>query len=71
MSSTPPHLRSTVFGIYFGLGTEGMSLVQPLVGRLMDDFGITEVFHVIALVGIGLSVGALLLVKRPRLRRRT
>jgi FSR family fosmidomycin resistance protein-like MFS transporter len=70
MSSTPPHLRSTVFGIYFGLGMEGMSLAQPFVGHLMDTFGIVEVFHVIALVSIGLSVGALLFVKRPRLRRR-
>ncbi len=70
MSSTPPQLRSTVFGIYFGLGMEGMSLAQPFVGYLMDKFGIVEVFHVIALISVALSVGALLLIKKPKLRRR-
>jgi len=69
MDSTPPHLRGTVFGIYFGLSMEGMSLLQPAVGYFMDIFGIIEVFNVIALIGIALSVVTLFLAKRPKLRR--
>ncbi len=69
MDSTPPQLRGTVFGIYFGLSMEGMSLAQPVVGHFMDVFGIIEVFHIIALISIALSLVALLLVKRPKLHR--
>ena len=69
MDSTPPHLRATVFGIYFGLSMEGMSLMQPVAGHFMDIYGITEVFHYIALASIALSLATLLLVKRPRVRR--
>lgn len=69
MDSTPPQLRATVFGIYFGLGMEGMSLVQPVAGHFMDIFGITQVFHIIALISIALSLVVLLLVIRPRLHR--
>jgi len=64
MDSTPSELRSTVFGLYFGLSMEGSSLVQPVVGHFMDVFGIVDVFHVIALISVALSLGALLLVKR-------
>jgi MFS family permease len=69
MDSTPQYLRATVFGIYFGLGIEGQSMLQPAVGRLMDIFGVTDVFHVIAFISIALSLMALLLIKRPKLRR--
>ena len=69
MDSTPPQLRGIVFGIYFGLGMEGISLVQPVAGPFMDIFGIVEVFHIIALISIALSLVVLLLVKRPKLRR--
>jgi len=64
MDSVPPQLRATMFGIYFGLGMEGMSLIQPVAGYFMDIFGITEVFTVIALTSVGLSLVALLLVKK-------
>jgi len=64
MDSTPPELRSTVFGIYFGLSIEGMSLAQPIAGHFMDIFGIVEVFDIIALISIALSLVALLLVRR-------
>lgn len=69
MDSTPPHLRATVFGIYFGLSMEGMSLVQPVAGYFMDIFGIVEVFQVLALISLGVSLVALLLLRRPRVRR--
>jgi len=52
------------FGIYFGLSMEGMSLVQPVAGHFMDIFGIVEVFTVIALISVGLSLVALFLAKK-------
>ncbi len=64
MDNTPPHLRATIFGIYFGLGMEGISLLQPVAGYFMDIFGIVEVFNVIALISVGLSLVALLLAKK-------
>ncbi|MFC2062904.1 MFS transporter [Chloroflexota bacterium] len=69
MDSTPMYLRSTVFGIYFGLSMEGMSLVQPVAGHFMDAFGIVDVFQIIAFIGIALSLISLLMVKIPCLRR--
>ncbi|MFC2067110.1 MFS transporter [Chloroflexota bacterium] len=71
MDNTPPHLMATVFGIYFGIAREGISLVQPVAGYFMDIFGIVEVFHFIALICVALSLVALLTIIRPRLGRRT
>jgi len=68
MDNTPPHLRATIFGIYFGLTMEGMSLIQPVAGHFMDVYGIVDVFHFISLLSIALSLVALLVI-RPRLRR--
>ncbi len=69
MDSTPQYLRATVFGIYFGLSMEGQSMLQPAVGHLMDTFGVIDIFHVIAFISVALSLVALLLIKRPKLRR--
>ncbi len=69
MDSTPQYLRATVFGIYFGLSMEGQSMFQPAVGHLMDTFGVIDIFHVIAFISIALSLVALVLIKRPKLRR--
>lgn len=68
MDSSPPQLRATVFGIYFGLSMEGASLLQPVAGHFMDIFGIIDVFHVIALASIALSLMGLILIKRSKLR---
>ncbi|MDP6127394.1 MAG: MFS transporter [Dehalococcoidales bacterium] len=68
MDNTPHYLRATVFGIYFGLGIEGQSLLQPVVGYLIDGFGIIDIFQIIALTSTGLSLAALVLIKRPRFR---
>ncbi|MBA7623070.1 Sialic acid transporter NanT [subsurface metagenome] len=68
MDNTPPHFRATVTGIYIGLGMEGMSIIQPIAGRLMDIWGIAQVFNIIALISVGLSVVALFLAKRIKLR---
>ena len=64
MDNVPPQLRATMFGIYFGLSMEGMSLAQPVAGHFMDIFGIAEVFTVIALISVGLSLAALLLARK-------
>ena len=58
-----------MFGIYFGLSMEGMSLAQPVAGHFMDILGIVEVFDLITLASIGLSLAALTLAIVPRLRR--
>ena len=67
MDITPTRLKATVFGIYFGLSMEGMSLMQPVAGHFMDIFGIVEVFRFIALASVGVSLAALILAGR-RLR---
>lgn len=64
MDSAPPQLRATVFGIYFGFGQEGSSLVQPLAGNFMDMAGIAGVFNAIAYISTVLSMLALLLFFR-------
>ncbi len=64
MDNVPPQLRATMFGIYFGLSMEGMSLAQPVAGHFMDIFGIAEVFTVIALISVGLSLASLLLARK-------
>ncbi len=69
MDSTPQYLRATVFGIYFGLSIEGQSLLQPVVGYLIDTFGIIDIFNVITYISITLSLVALFLLKRPKLWR--
>ena len=68
IENTPPHLRATIFGIYFGLGMEGRSMIQPVVGYFMDTLGIVQVFYYIALTSVGLSLIVLFLIL-PRLKR--
>lgn len=64
MDGVPPQIRATVFGIYFGLAMEGMSLVQPLAGHFMDVYGIVDVFSFIALSAVALSVVSLFLARK-------
>ena len=66
MDRTPPQLRSMVYGIYFGLSQEGMSVTQPIVGQFMDLFGIVQVFYVLAIGSIALSVLVLFWAKMTR-----
>jgi len=65
MDSTPQYLRATIFGIYFGLGIEGQSLLQPGVGYLIDIFGVIDIFQIMAFGSIALSIAALFLVRKP------
>jgi len=66
MDSVPPRMRATVFGIYFGLGMEGMSLAQPVAGHFMDLYGIDGVFRGIAVIAALLALVAPLLILRWR-----
>ena len=67
IDTVPPQLRATAIGFYLFLSMEGMSMAQPVVGYFMDIWGIVQVFHVIGLISIGLSVVALLWAVRTRL----
>ncbi len=64
MDNVPAYLRATAFGIYFGISLEGQSLVQPLAGHFMDIYGIANVFTVIAMASVALSLASLLLARR-------
>lgn len=55
MDNSPPRLRATVFGIYFGFGQEGSSIVQPFAGNFMDTWGISKVYSYISWIITGLS----------------
>ena len=69
MDRTPSHLRATMLGLYFGLALEGVSVLHPFAGHFMDIFGIINVFHVMALASVGLSVITILLAIRDKLQR--
>lgn len=64
MDNTPPRLRATIIGIYFGFGQEGSSIIQPIAGDFMDTVGIGGVFNGIAVISIGLSGMVVLLIVR-------
>ncbi|MDP6576838.1 MAG: MFS transporter [Dehalococcoidales bacterium] len=64
MDNVPSRIRATIFGIYFGLGMEGMSLMQPVAGHFMDIFGIIAIFQAIAWISVVVSVLSLLLVRK-------
>lgn len=64
MDNSPPQIQATVFGIYFGFGQQGSSIIQPVAGDLMDMMGIASVFNLMALVSIGLSVLAVVFAFR-------
>ncbi|MFC1952153.1 MFS transporter [Chloroflexota bacterium] len=69
MYKTPHYLRATVFGLYFGLGQEGQSLLQPAVGQLMDTYGVIDVIHVVAWISFGMSLLALFLLRKSKMGR--
>ena len=60
MVNTPPKIRATVFGIYFGFGQQGSSIIQPIAGNYMDMVGITGVYNVISYITLGFSILALI-----------
>jgi len=60
----PPGQRSSLLGVYFFLSAEGRSLMVPLVGYLMDAFGLGQTFTGLGVVAVVLSVMALALRRR-------
>jgi hypothetical protein len=61
MVNTPPKIRATVFGIYFGFGQQGSSIIQPIAGGYMDKVGMTGVYDVIAYITMSLSLLSLVM----------
>lgn len=61
MDETPPHLRARLIGVYFGFGQGGSSLILPLVGHAMDNFGIMGVYVWIGATSTVISIFTLLL----------
>jgi FSR family fosmidomycin resistance protein-like MFS transporter len=59
MVNTPPKIRATVFGIYFGFGQQGSSIIQPIAGNYMDNVGISGVYNIISYITMGFSFLAL------------
>ena len=57
--------RTTVLGIYFFLGMQTAGIATPVVGRIIDNYGLDFTF-----TGLGLGlclVGALALIFRKEL----
>ena len=59
MVNTPPKIRATVFGIYFGFGQQGSSIIQPIAGNYMDNVGPASAYNVISYITLGFSFIAL------------
>jgi FSR family fosmidomycin resistance protein-like MFS transporter len=68
MDNSPPQLRATVIGIYFGFGQQGSSIIQPVAGDFMDAIGIAGVFNAIAFISVGLSVLTIMLLLRNTIK---
>jgi MFS family permease len=64
MGKTPLKLHGIVFGIYFGIGMQGQSLLQPVYGGLMDMAGIANVFLIVALISVATSIVTIFLARK-------
>lgn len=53
---TPFHIRSRFMGVYHGFSMEGSSLMQPIVGHVMDRFGIISVYIWLGIVSTFFSI---------------
>ena len=56
LDETPMRFRSRIIGIYFGFGMEGSSLIQPLVGHAMDNFGINSIYIWLGAASTAISI---------------
>ena len=61
MDETPPHLRARLIGVYFGFGQGGLSLILPLGGYAMDNFGVMGVYVWLGAISTVISIFTLLL----------
>jgi sugar phosphate permease len=64
MSKTPLNFHGTVFGIYFGIGMQGQSLLQPVYGGFMDTFGIANIFFYVALINVATSIVTIFMARK-------
>jgi FSR family fosmidomycin resistance protein-like MFS transporter len=64
MGKTPVYLQGMIFGIYFGIGQQGQSLLQPAYGWIMDVVGMPAVFQVTALLSLAVAVISMLVAKK-------
>ena len=64
MGRTPLRLHGIVFGIYFGIGMQGQSLMQPVYGGFMDMLGVNNVFIIVGFVSLAISIAAALLARK-------
>ena len=60
ISQTPEHRRSTILGIYYFGGMEGIGIFTPVIGYLIDNFGFHIAFTIagatIALISLICSI---------------
>jgi hypothetical protein len=59
----PVGRRTTVLGVYFFLGMETAGFATPIIGRLIDAFGLDSVFTGLA-AGLGLVAAIALLLRK-------
>ena len=64
MGRTPLKLHGMVFGLYFGIGMQGQSLLQPVYGGLMDMLGIADIFFYVALISVATSIVTIFMAKK-------
>jgi MFS family permease len=66
VSWSPPHLRSTILGIFFFSAIEGGGVLTPLIGFLIDQFGFNTSFTVAAAATVAVSVICFLFLRGNR-----
>lgn len=64
MGRTPLRLHGIVFGIYFGIGQQGQSLMQPVYGGFMDMLGVSNVFIIVGFISVAISLTTALLARK-------
>ena len=64
MEKTPLHMHGLVIGIYFGVGQQGQSLLQPVYGVFMDMAGISDVFLIVGLIGMATSIVTIFIARK-------
>jgi MFS transporter, FSR family, fosmidomycin resistance protein len=64
MGKTPLNMHGIVFGIYFGIGMQGQSLLQPAYGGIMDGIGISSTFAIVGFISIAISIASIFIAKK-------
>jgi len=64
MERTPLRMHGIVFGIYFGIGMQGQSLLQPVYGVFMDMAGISTVFLIVGLISVATSIVTVFMARK-------